>query len=154
MNLGQEGVVYHTAPFRDTTEVSGNIKLKLFLSADVPDIDLSATLYEITPSGESIYLTSDVMRLRYRESLEFEKLLKPGEVYECTFSGFNFFSKQIPPRSRLRIVVSAINSINWEKNYCSGGVVANETAKDARKAVVTIYHDKKYPSHLEVPIGK
>jgi putative CocE/NonD family hydrolase len=154
MNHGLEGVVYHSSPFADTTEVSGFIKLMLYVSADVPDIDLSATLYEITPSGESIYLTSDVMRLRYRESLEYEKLMKPGEVYACTFSNFNFFSKQIPRRSRLRIVVAAINSIAWEKNYCSGGVVAQETAKDARTATVKIYHEKKYPSHVEVPIAK
>lgn len=153
LNLGQEGVVYHTQPFQDSTEVSGFIKLKLYLSADVPDIDLSATLYEITPSGESIYLTSDVMRLRYRESLEYEKLMKPNEVYECNFSGFNFFSRQIPGRSRLRLVVAAINSIHWEKNYCSGGEVANETAKDARTANLVIYHDKKYSSRLEIPVG-
>lgn len=154
MNHGLEGVVYHTAPFEDTTEISGSVKLKLYLSADVPDIDLSATFYEITAAGESIYLTSDVMRLRYRESLEYEKLMKPGEVYECAFHNFNFFSKQIPRRSRLRIVVAAINSINWEKNYCSGGVVAQETAKDARTAHVRIYHEKKYPSHIELPIAK
>ncbi len=154
MNLGEEGVIYHSTPFQDTTEVTGVIKLKIYLSADVPDVDLSASLYEITPSGESIFLTSDVMRLRYRESLEYEKLMKPNEVYECNFNTFNFFSRQIQKQSRLRIVVAAINSIVWEKNYCSGGVVAAETAKDARNATITIYHNKKYPSYLEIPVSK
>jgi hypothetical protein len=30
--------------------------------------------------------------------------------------------------------------------------VAEETAKDARKAVITLYHDKKHPSSLILPI--
>jgi hypothetical protein len=54
--------------------------------------------------------------------------------------------------SRLRLVVSAPNSINFEKNYNSGGVVANETAKDARAARVRILHDAEHASVLDVPI--
>jgi hypothetical protein len=39
-----------------------------------------------------------------------------------------------------------------EKNYNSGGVVADETAKDARTAHVTLYHDAAHPSALEIPV--
>ena len=41
-----------------------------------------------------------------------------------------------------------------EKNYNSGGVVAAETAKDARTAHITLYHDAKHSSFLEVPVVK
>jgi hypothetical protein len=41
-----------------------------------------------------------------------------------------------------------------QKNYCSGGVVAKETAKDAKTAHVKIYNDKKRPSVLIMPIVK
>src|SRR5438105_4286970 len=40
---------------------------------------------------------------------------------------------------------TAGNSIYTEKNYNSGGVVANESAKDAKTAHVTIYHDAQHP---------
>ena len=53
--------------------------------------------------------------------------------------------------SRLRLVVSAPNSIYFEKNYNSGGVVANEIAKDARTAHVRILHDGAHASILDVP---
>lgn len=152
---GPEMAVYHIPAFSDTTEVSGFVKLKLFVSSDAPDADLSATLYEIAPGGESVYLTSDLVRLRYRESLEREKLMKPGEVSEVNFDGFNFFSRQMPPGSRLRLVVAAVNSISWEKNYCSGGVVAEESAKDARKASIVIHHNNgKVAGSFTVPFSR
>ena len=56
--------------------------------------------------------------------------------------------------SRLRLAIACPNSIQIQKNYNSGGVVANETGKDARTANVTLYHDAKHPSTLELPIVK
>jgi hypothetical protein len=41
-----------------------------------------------------------------------------------------------------------------EKNYNSGGVVAEESGKDAKTAHVTLYHDAQRASYLELPIGK
>jgi hypothetical protein len=50
--------------------------------------------------------------------------------------------------------VTCPNSIQIEKNYNSGGVVASESAKDARTAIFTLYHDSAHPSFLEFPIVK
>jgi predicted acyl esterase len=54
--------------------------------------------------------------------------------------------------SRLRLVISSPNSILWQKNYCSGGVVAEETAKDARTCHVQIYHDATHASAIQLPL--
>jgi hypothetical protein len=110
------------------------------------------TLYEILPDGRSVQLTSDRMRARYRESLSEEKLVKPGEIIPYVFDGFTFFSRQIARGSRLRLVLNCPNSILLEKNYNSGGVVAGETAKDARTAHITVYHDAAHPSWLELAL--
>ncbi len=56
--------------------------------------------------------------------------------------------------SRLRLVVACPNSIYFEKNYNSGGRVEAESGKDARVAHVTVYHDAKHPSALEIPIAR
>jgi hypothetical protein len=55
--------------------------------------------------------------------------------------------------SRLRLVIAPIDSIYLEKNYNSGGVVAEETLSDARSVSVALYHDPRHPSTLFVPIG-
>ena len=54
--------------------------------------------------------------------------------------------------SRLRLFLRCPNSIYLQKNHNSGGVVADERATDARTAHVTVHHDAKYPSALELPI--
>ena len=145
-------MVYHSEPFAKGTEISGFVKLTTWISMDVPDTDFSVTLYEILPDGTSVQLTSDNIRARYRESLSQEKLIKPGEINPYVFDGFTFFSRQIAKGSRLRLVLSCPNSIYVEKNYNSGGVVADETAKDAKTAHITVYHDAAHPSRLELPL--
>ncbi|MEA2602850.1 MAG: uncharacterized protein QOF89_3842 [Acidobacteriota bacterium] len=154
LNLYGNGAVYHSAPFAESTEISGQVKLSLWIALDVPDTDLQASLYEILPNGGSVFLTSDLLRARYRDSLEKETLVPKGEVVRYEFTGFPWFSRQISKGSRLRLLVSCPNSLQLEKNYNSGGVVADETAKDARTAHVVLHHDAEYPSALEIPLGK
>ena len=154
LNLFGDGVVYHSQPFTEDTEISGFVKLVVWMSMDVPDTDFSVNLYEIMPDGKSIQLTGDQIRARYRDSAVTEKLAKPGEIYRYEFSGFTFFSRRIAKGSRLRLVLTSPNSIYTEKNYNSGGVVAEESGKDAHTAHVTLYHDGDHPSSLELPLVK
>jgi uncharacterized protein len=154
LNLFGNGVVYHSEPFAEATEISGEVKLTVWMAMDVPDTDFSVTLYEVMPDGTSVQLTSDAMRARYRESKQQEKLVAPGQVTKYDFEGFTWFSRRVSKGSRLRLTLSCSNSIYLEKNYNSGGVVANETGKDARVAYVTVYHDTRHASVLEIPVAQ
>jgi len=154
LNLFGSGVVYHSEPFPEATEISGYVKLSVWLSLDVPDTDLQATLYEILPDGRSVNLTGDLMRARYRHSLETEELVTPGRVERYDFTRFTWFSRRVSQGSRLRLVVSSLNTSQLEKNYNSGKPVAAESGADARVAHVTLYHDAERPSALEIPIGR
>jgi len=152
LSIGKDGLVYHTDPLPNETPLIGCPAVNLWLSIDTPDIDLECDLYEIQPDGTSIALWSDVRRLRYRESLREAKLVKPGEIVRCDFSPGLFIARRLMKGSRLRLVVTAINSILYQKNYCSGGIVAEETAKDAHTCHVQIYHDAEHPSAIQLPL--
>ena len=154
LNLFGEGVVYHTEQFAEATEVTGFAKLTLWLKLDVPDTDLEADLFEILPDGGSVTLTSATMRARYRESLREAKPVPAGATEKYVFDNFTFFSRRIGKGSRLRLLVSSINSTGTEKNYNRGGVVAAETGKDAKTAHITLVHDAQHGSELELPIVK
>jgi len=152
LSIGKDGSVYHTEPLPNETPLIGCPAVTLWLSIDTPDVDLSANLYEIQPDGTSILLWSDTRRLRYRESLREPKLVKPGEIVRCDLNPGLFVARRLMKGSRLRLVVSSPNSIHWQKNYCSGGVVAEETAKVARTCHVQVYHDTTHPSTVQLPL--
>ncbi len=154
MSLRGDGVIYHSAPFTQATEVTGWAKLTVWMAMDVPDTDFTVDLSEILPDGSAVHLTSDLMRARYREGTDHEKLVKPGEITQYDFTGFTFFSRKIAKGSRLRLILGSPNDPGLEKNYNSGGVVADETAKDAHTAHIVIYHDAQHPSTLEIPVVK
>jgi predicted acyl esterase len=71
---------------------------------------------------------------------------------KCEFNPGLFVARRLMKGSRLRLVVSSPNSIFWQKNYCSGGVVAAETAKDARACHMKVYHDANHASAIQLPL--
>ncbi len=82
LNLFGNGLVYHTEPFEENTEITGYVRLTAWMAMDVPDTDFQAALYEVFLDGSSIQLTQDLLRARYRESLREARLVTPGKV-EC-----------------------------------------------------------------------
>ena len=152
LSIGGDGLVYHTEPLANETPLIGCPEVTLWLSIDTPDVDLECDLYEVQPDGTTIALWSTPRRLRYRESLREAKLVKPGEILKCDFNPGLFVARRLMKGSRLRLIVTAVNSISWQKNYCSGGVVADETAKDARTCHVQVYHDAEHASTIRLPL--
>jgi putative CocE/NonD family hydrolase len=153
LELFGAGLVYQTAPLTEPLDLAGQVRLRLWLSMDVPDTDFSATLFEVTRDGRAIYLTRQLQRARYREGLERERLVTPGEITPFVLDDFDFFARRIASGSRIRLVVGALNSLGFEKNYNAGGVVAHQSGKDARTARVNLHHDASRPSALELPIA-
>ncbi len=153
-HLFGSGLIYHSDAFQEETFIGGKLKFVVSIAMDVPDTDFQVSIYEITKEGSSILLTEDKIRARFRESMKQEKLVQPGEIIRYEFDQFNFFARRISKGSRLRLLFRSPNSIFFEKNYNSGGNVAEESGKDARTAHITLYHDEQHPSFLEVPVVK
>jgi len=145
--------LFHQLPFAADTDVAGFFKLSAWLSLDQPDTDFAVGVYEIKPDGSSVALTDDLMRARYRKSFREAELVKPGSIERYDFDHFTFTARRIAKGSRLRLVIAPVNSMYSQKNYNSGGVVANESGKDARKVTVKVYHDATHPSALYVPLA-
>lgn len=146
-------LIYHTPTFPHDTEVSGHFRLAAYIELDQPDTDFDATVYEIKADGSSVMLAGGAMRARHRESLRAETLVEPGKVQRYDIGNFTFVSRQVAKGSRLRLVLGPVDSLYAQKNYNSGGVVADETGGDARTVTVKLHHSSEYPSALYVPIG-
>lgn len=147
-------LIYHGEPLECATDLAGFFRLRVWLAIDQPDTDFRATVYEVRPDGRSIQLTSDWMRARYRESLRAAKLIETEEPLPYDFEQFPFIARRLDKGSRLRLVIGPLNSIFWQKNYNSGGVVADEALADAREVTVRLFQGTRYPSVLHVPLGQ
>lgn len=152
LTTGGNGVVYTSAPFAEETEIAGQVSLTVWATLDVPDTDFQALLYELLPDGRAIMLTTSILRARYRESLREGKPVPVGVPQAYRFTRFPWFARRLAKGSRLRLFFRSPSGYDLERNYNSGGVVANETTRDARTAHVTILHDRDHQSVLEVPI--
>jgi uncharacterized protein len=154
LNTFGNGVIYASEPFAEPVEITGYVRFSAWIALDVPDTDFRVSLYEVLADGTSVLLAEDLKRARHRESSETEALVPAGKVLRYDFDQFPFFSRRVVAGSRLRLFLRCPNSIYLEKNWNGGGVVANETEKDARVAHVVVHHDARYPSALTVPIVK
>ena len=153
LNASGKMLVYHTAPFAADTDIAGFFKLSAWISLDQPDTDFIAAIAEIKSDGSSVALSDDLLRARYRKSFRAAEPVKPGAVERYDFDHFTFQARRIAKGSRLRLVIAPVNSQWSQKNYNSGGVVANESGKDAKKVTVTLYHDAAHASALYVPLA-
>ncbi len=153
-DIGRQ-VLYETGPFTEDTDIVGQMKVVAWMSINVPDTDFMVYIEEVDPAGKSVGPEyEDMIRARYRESLRKETLVKPGEINRYEFNRLKWRYRRILKGNRMRLWIYSDLGWRHQKNYNSGGVVAKETAKDARTATVKVYHDSKYPSFLEIPVAK
>lgn len=153
LQQGGKYLVYHTAPFPKATDIAGFFKLSAWIALDQPDTDFHAAVYEIQPDGTNVFLSDDLLRARYRHSDRNAELVPKGKIERYDFDHFTFIARRIQAGSRLRLVIAPVNTLYSEKNYNAGGVVADETGKDARTVTVDLYHDAQHPSALFVPMA-
>lgn len=153
MAAAGKALFYHSPAFGADTDIAGFFKLSAWISLDQLDTDIAVSVFEVKPDGSSVFLSSDAIRARYRSSLRKATPIVPGAIDRYDFDHFTFVARRIAKGSRLRLVIGPMNSMYAEKNYNAGGVVATESAADAHKVTVTLYHDAAHPSALSMPVA-
>lgn len=145
-------LIYHSSPVEESFELSGQMQLDAWIELDVPDTDLAAWVYEIRPTGKTIYLGDTKLRARHRNGVDTNSTVKPGAVERYQFDRFYWTSRQIQKGSRIRLVIAPLNDPDWQKNYNSGKPPMQETIEDAKTATVKLHIGPNYPSKLILPI--
>lgn len=152
--LDGDGLVYDTEAYPEGAEVVGRPAVRLFASMDVPDTDIRVQLFEVCADGSSVFLGHDWIRARYRLDPRRAQLVTPGKVELYVFDQFPFIARALSPGSRLRLAISPLGtSIHQQRNRNSGGVVADETARDNWVARIEIVLGPGR-STLSIPYGR
>ena len=150
----KNSLIYVSSPLKSDIELVGQAELGAYISLNVRDTDINATYYEIRESGETIYLGTDILRARYRESLEEATLAIPGEVALYRFKNSFFTHRKLLKSSRIAVHIEPLDPFSFQRNYNSGKDVSEETKADAVTAKVSLHHSKKYPSYLKLPVRR
>ena len=137
-------LIYTTEALRERTEVTGEIKVELYVSTDAPSTDFTAKLVDVYPDGNAYNLTSTILRQLYSQNDDgTEQVHKITLVLPPTSNAFQ-------KGHRIRLEISSSNFPRFDRNSNTGRVF--DSAEHSQVARQTIYHSEQYPSRLILPI--
>jgi putative CocE/NonD family hydrolase len=142
-------LVYTTGELKKELQVTGPIKVLLYVSSSAPDTDFTAKITDVYPDGASISVTDGILRMRYRNGLDRPELLKTGDTYPIRIDA-GVTSIVFRKGHRIRLEVSSSNFPRFDRNPNTGRAVADET--ELRPARQTLHHGPATPSALLLPV--
>lgn len=155
LSARRDVLVFMTPPLAQNLEVTGPIDVKLWASSSALDTDFTAKLTDVHPpsadypGGIDMNLEDGIIRARFRNSLEKQELMKPGETCEFTIQLYPT-SNLFKAGHRIRLDISSSNFPRFDVNPNTG-----EPLNAQRRMVTaanTIYHDRAHPSRVILPV--
>ena len=130
------------------TEFTGRVRAKLWVMSDAPDTDFFVTLCDVYPDGKSYNLCEGRLRMRFRESFEREKRMRPGKAYPVDIDLWST-SVIFNRGHRLRVQISSCSFPGFDPNPNTGdGFRENSRTQVARN---TVLMDRNHPSYISLP---
>ena len=144
-------LVYSSEPFHEPIEVTGPLSLVLHAASSAPDTDFVAKLCDVAPDGVSRILAEGVLRTRFADGYDRQRLREPGRPYEYTID-LVATSNVFLPGHRIRLLVTSSSFPRFDRNANTGNALGTDGPDDLRKARQTIFHDDARASHLRLPV--
>jgi uncharacterized protein len=145
----EDVLVYTTPAFKQDTEVTGRIKLEVYVSSSAVDTDFTGKVVDVEPQGFARNVTEGILRARYRSSREKAEFMNPGEVYKLKLDLWST-SNVFLAGHKLRLEVSSSNFPRFDRNLNTGEDQGHSTRMV--KSTNAVYHDREHPSALIVPV--
>ncbi len=143
-------LVYTGEVLDKSLEIIGRPEVELFVSSDAVDTDFVVRLCDVYPDGRSINVSMGIVRTRYRNGLDREEMMTPGEICKLTIP-MDVTAICFLPGHRLRLEIASSCFPQFGRNHNTGG----DNWSDAHhvKATQTVYHSNEYPSRLLLPVN-
>jgi hypothetical protein len=148
-------LVFQTEPLTEAVEVTGSIKVKLWISSSALDTDFTAKLVDMHPPNEDypqgyhMNLVDSIIRTRYRNGWDREALMEPEQVYPVQID-LAPTSNLFKVGHRIRVDISSSNFPRLDVNPNTGEPMGRHT--HTLVAHNTVYLDRNRPSHVTLPI--
>jgi putative CocE/NonD family hydrolase len=157
----EDVLAFDTEPLNENIEVTGPIRAEIYVSGDVPDLDLWVRLTDVAADGKAYNLMSpglDVLRASYRnyrfpESNEkgaFKpELLVPGTIYRLDFDRL-LTSNVFLAGHRIRVQISGAFFPHFSRNLQTGE--SEITSRHTQIGHIRIHHDASHASRIVLPV--
>ncbi len=139
---------YTSAPLEEEIEVTGPIEAVIYAATDGVDTHWTVKLVDVSPTGYAKNLCDGIIRARFRRSRSEAELLEPGEVYEYRID-LGVTGNVFLRGHRIRIEISSSNFPRFDRNLNTGNALGTDS--EMRTAHQTVYHSRRYPSHILLP---
>jgi uncharacterized protein len=141
--------VFTSATLTAPMEVTGRVRARLWVSSDAPDTDFFVRLCDVYPDGRSFNLCEGMLRARFRQGLEREEKLVPGEVVPLDIDVWST-SVIFAPGHRVRVHVTSSSVPGFDPNPNTGDPFRSSARTQVARN--TVYVDAARPSHLILPV--
>ena len=148
-------LTFTTSPLERDLEITGPIRVDLWVSSEAKDTDFTAKLIDVYPpsedypAGYAMNLEDGILRMRFRNSRGREELMNPGTLYPVTidlWATSNLFRKG----HKIRLDISSSNFPMYDLNPNTGEPLGRHTY--VAPTLNTVYHDSEHPSCLVLPV--
>lgn len=143
---------FTTDVLAEPVEWTGRIKAELWLSSTAPDTDVIVRVSDVYPDGRSILLVDYPWRVRYRDGLDKEILMKPGEIVPVRFD-VGWISQIFNRGHRIRVTIASTGAPLYEPNPQNGKPFTLEMPPDAAAATNTLHHNRTHASRILAPVA-
>jgi putative CocE/NonD family hydrolase len=145
-------LVYSSAVLDAPVDVMGRVMVELHAATDARDTDFTAKLVDVYPDGRAVKLgakTIGVIRARYREGYDKERLLTPNKTERYRIELFDV-GHTFLPKHRIRLEISSSAFPGVAANPNTGHPVATDT--ESRVAHQRVHHRRGAASHIVLPV--
>jgi putative CocE/NonD family hydrolase len=149
VELRGDVLVYTGEQLDEPLQLIGPLRMVLHATSSAPDTDFVARLVDVHPSGFAQRLIDGLVRARFREGFDAERLLEPGQEVEYEIDLWHTAHVFLPGH-RLRVEITSSAFPKYDRNLNTGESLSESTRMQT--ASQTVHHDALRPSHLLCPV--
>jgi uncharacterized protein len=151
--VGRKDVLtFDSEAMKEDWELTGPVRVEMYVSADVRDFDLWVRLLDVAPDGTAFNLMSpglDVLRASDRDETVEPKPVEPGKIYRLDLNRMvisNVFLKG----HHIRVQISGAFYPHFSRNLQTGK--SEMVSSEMKKGWITIHHDAEHASRIVLPV--
>jgi len=147
----EDVLIYTSDVLSEDYEVTGPLTAVLWARTTAADTDFVVKLCDVAPEGASRILAEGVIRTRFRDGYDQEKLIEPGAVLDYRVD-LVATSNTFLAGHRIRVIVTSSSFPRFDRNPNTGRPLGVDGPEDLVTARQTIFHDTARPSHIVLPV--